>query len=549
MRRAHILPLLLIAALTALRAAGTDGEASRVVIVANSVEPESVALASYYAAARGIPEANVIALPMSREESVGWDEFISTILDPLRARLVGENWVEGIVSALRDEFGRRRVVCTGHRISYLVLCRGVPLKISQNDQWLASASNSIREPRAVSNGASVDSELSTLAMSGTALNGQVPNPLFRRPLAEPLFPDTVVRVARLDGPTARSARDLVDNAIAAERSGLAGRAYIDLSGWHPAGDGWLEANAKTLEEAGFEVDIDRPREVMPSTARFDAPALYFGWYGWDLSGPMAAPGFRFPPGAIAVHIHSFSADTLRSDSKGWCGPLIARGVTATLGNVHEPYLLWTNQLDLFLEALMEGRTFGDAGYHSIPVLSWQGVLIGDPLYRPFAMSFSEQWENRDRTPAEVRTALFGRRIRLLLRSGASDEAMRLSLVRFREAPSIASGLLLAETAAAIDGPTAAPQHLRFIAMLERIEPLEIGVALAAARRLAEWGAHADAFAAFRRILVPPVPSWAGEIALIEEALREANLAGTSDGVEELESRLGRLREPATSPGS
>lgn len=539
MRAVRLTGLLL---LVALRAAGADDEATRVVVVANERDAESVALARYYMAARGIPADNLVALQMPSAETINRDEFITTILDPLRARLAATGWLDGIISDLRDEFGRRRFVGTGNRISYLVLCRGVPLRIGQNDEWAASARPGTN-PGLLVNASSVDSELSTMAMSGTALNGQIPNPLFRLDANRHFAPDPVVRVARLDGPSAQAARDLVDNAIAAEQSGLAGRAYVDLSGWNPMGDDWLERIATSLDAAGFDVDIDRDKPTMPATARFDAPALYFGWYDWNLSGPMALPDFRFPSGAIAVHIQSFSAETLRSDSKSWCGPLVARGATATLGNVFEPYLGFTHRLDLFLGALLEGRTFGDAGYHSTPVLSWQAVLVGDPLYRPFAKTLDEQWEKRASLHPSQQTALASRKVRLLLRADAKDEALRIARAQFRDTPSIASGLLLAETAAAVDGVESASAQLRFIAITGRVEPREIGVALAAARKLSEWGAHAEAFEIYKRVLAPPVPAWAGEAALIEEALGSARLAGASDGVAEFESRLSLLRAP------
>jgi hypothetical protein len=172
------------------------------------------------------------------------------------------------------------------------------------------------------------------------------------------------------------------------------------------------------------------------------------------------------------------------------------------------------------------------------------VLIGDPLYRPFAKNFDEQWEHRDRVPAELQTAFHARKVNLLIAAGETDEALRLARVHFHEAPSIASGLLLAETSAAVEGPSFAPAHLKFLAMLERIDSRELGVALDAARKLSEWGAHADAFAVYKRILASPVPAWAGEEALIEEALRSARLADANEGVAALESRLSRLLTPS-----
>ena len=90
------------------------------------------------------------------------------------------------------------------------------------------------------------------------------------------------------------------------------------------------------------------------------------------------------PGAFAYHLHSFSAATLRSETQHWCGPLLARGATCTMGCVYEPYLTGTPKVAAFLARwLADGFTFGEAAWDAQPVLSWQTTVIGDPLYRPF----------------------------------------------------------------------------------------------------------------------------------------------------------------------
>ncbi len=77
----------------------------------------------------------------------------------------------------------------------------------------------------------------------------------------------------------------------------------------------------------------------------------------SINGPFADPAFRFRNGAVAVHIHSFSAATLRSPTSGWSGPLLERGAAATVGNVYEPYLTLTANLDVLQDRLMSGFTF------------------------------------------------------------------------------------------------------------------------------------------------------------------------------------------------
>ena len=84
-----------------------------------------------------------------------------------------------------------------------------------------------------------------------------------------------------------------------------------------------------------------------------------------------------------MHIHSFSADTLRSsDSQlGGAAPQQRRG--GSLGNVYEPYLQLTAHLDIFNDRLLHGFTFAESAYMSQRVVSWMNVAVGDPLYRPF----------------------------------------------------------------------------------------------------------------------------------------------------------------------
>ena len=64
--------------------------------------------------------------------------------------------------------------------------------------------------------------------------------------------------------------------------------------------------------------------------------------------------------------------------------MLKRGVAATLGPVHEPYVSGFPLPELFFHFLTEGYlTLGESYLVSLQFLSWQMVLIGDPLYRPF----------------------------------------------------------------------------------------------------------------------------------------------------------------------
>jgi len=139
-----------------------------------------------------------------------------------------------------------------------------------------------------------------------------------------------------------------------------------------------------LGKTGIPVVYDNSPGVFPAGYPASDCALYYGWYAGGVTGPFADPSFRFVPGAVAVHIHSFSAATLRDPNANWVAPLLARGAAATIGNVYEPYLQLTTHLNAFNDRLLHGFTFAESAYMATPSLSWMSVMVGDPLYRPYA---------------------------------------------------------------------------------------------------------------------------------------------------------------------
>ena len=286
-------------------AARADDAARRVIVLANSDEPESVRLAEYYAEKRGVPKDNIIALNMPIAEAIGWRVFLDTVFNPFQAELVKRGWIDAIGMDLSDGVGRRKYAISGHKISYLVVCRGVPLKVVNDPMLPAESIPAAANPAFKTNAASVDGELALLALSNPPLIAFVPNPLFNNDRPSALLLSQIVKVSRLDGPTFDDARGLIDRALAVEQTGLIGRSYVDIGGPHAQGDRWLEEAAKQLAELDFDGDVERAGGSMPAWTRLDMPALYFGWYAGALNGPFLQPGFKFPTGAVALHIHSF----------------------------------------------------------------------------------------------------------------------------------------------------------------------------------------------------------------------------------------------------
>ena len=66
------------------------------------------------------------------------------------------------------------------------------------------------------------------------------------------------------------------------------------------------------------------------------------------------------------------------------GDLIRAGVTGVAGYVNEPYLDTSIRPDILFPAYFAGFNLAEAFYLALPALSWQSVIIGDPLCAPFA---------------------------------------------------------------------------------------------------------------------------------------------------------------------
>jgi uncharacterized protein (TIGR03790 family) len=363
----------------------TDSAALATIVVYNSTYPDSKSLAEYYATRRKIPSDRVVALACSGDEEIEREDYDATIAEPLRERFSHNRWWDSIIGA------DLQTRVTTNRIRFVALVRGVPLKIRFKASYTGDHPDSTK-PWGMSNEAAVDSELAGLGFFSRQISGPMHNPYFRS--SEPITTaDTEPRlllVTRLDGPSTDDVHRMIDDAIATEKKGLWGWTYIDARGIsdpaYKLGDDWLFHIADQSLANGRPAILDRLEALFPSGYPMTNAMLYFGWYSDQPSGVLADPDFRFLPGAIAVHIHSFSAASIRTVDHNWVGPLIHHGATATLGNVYEPYLLLTPALDIFHDRLLQGMSFAESAYASLSAISWMTTCVGDPLYRPFGVS-------------------------------------------------------------------------------------------------------------------------------------------------------------------
>ena len=417
---------------TAPAAPGLPDLAAHTLVVFNKADPDSPSLAETYAKARSIPADRVIGLECALTEEIPRADFESTIRKPLEELFQSRGWMKRQENFLNNPIlGLEGTVpvqqSKENPIWVMVLMRGMPLKIAE-DPTILAPENLMSQLRA--NAASVDSELALLPLQGLPTYGLVANPYFADKRIRPFssfFANYLIMVTRLDGPSPGIVRRMIQDAVEVEKTELTGRAFFDLRSIekkddpYRLGDDWIERAALLFQARGFEVEIDRRPEVAPKYAPWDQIAFYAGWYTGDFQGPFELPTARFRRGAIAYHIHSFSAETVRSETRNWVGPLLSHGATATMGAVYEPYLRFTPDISLFVSALLSGLSFAEAAYQSQLSLSWMVTMVGDPLYRPFPRNFYENLDAAQTTDSPDLPWFRLRKARLLANAGSLTE--------------------------------------------------------------------------------------------------------------------------------
>jgi uncharacterized protein (TIGR03790 family) len=473
--------LLLFAAIT-IRA-GIDP--ATVVVVFAEGDPESKRLAVEYAKLRNIPANNCVGLtiPSSEPQSLSWTEYSKNILNPLRAALLERKLLVGKLAPGTDDLGRQSLTLTEDpRVRWVVLCRGLPWRIHRN----SGTDGKMFGPSPISEAASVDSELCLLATEDNAPNGPAQNPWYGlNGNAEPKDGARFIRTARLDGPSLASVERSLGRMYQAEKLGLRGRAYIDQGGPYAEGDTWFSRSAGICRTLGFPTDVETSKEVISTDVRFDAPAFYFGWYTQKPKGRLAERGTLLAPGAIALHLHSFSGQALHDPINGWTAALVEAGAALTFGNVDEPYLTLTVRPDVLMLELAKGQCAGEAAWRATPVMSWMGVIIGDPFYQPFARDIPQQLTDLSQKPDNLSIYASLRAAELMRHK--PEERKKMLVASFYQSPRIALLLEIARDA------IAAGQDIPWDnQVLDYLPHEDFGLVLESARLLKSKGKTAQA---------------------------------------------------------
>lgn len=414
MRRLLLVTLLAFA----LAAPALAQSAANVLLVVNEASADSLGIADHYARARGVPADQVLRLKLDAADEIDRGSFNALVHGPVA------RWLQA--HSAQD------------RILYIVLTRGIPLRIKGTAGRTGTT-------------ASVDSELALLyrrlAGQVVAVDGRVDNPYFlgASPLesAQPFTHDAydIYLVTRLDGFTVKDATGLIDRALKPSRDG---RILLDqkTGAGAEAGNTWLEQAAARLRTSG-----QAERVVLDTTDRvLGGEQHVLGYYSWgsnDAAMTTRYQGLGFVPGAIAATYVSTDGRTFTEPPASWtigrwldrssffagspqslAGDLIREGVTGVAAQVAEPYLDASVRADILFPGYLAGFNLAESFYLSMPYLSWQTVVVGDPLCRPFERRALEPAEiDRGMDPATELPALFSaRRLAVLTKSTSADAA-------------------------------------------------------------------------------------------------------------------------------
>jgi uncharacterized protein (TIGR03790 family) len=373
--------------LSGVRAASAQ-TGRNVLLVDNKQSDASTRIADHYAKVREVPPEQRITLDVAVSDEISPRDYAARIERPIA------NW-----------FQRN----SGHdRILYIVLTKGIPLRVTGTTGLQGTV-------------ASVDSELTLLyrKLAGRAAppSGRIDNPYFLG--ASPISnaktfshqQHDIFLVTRLDGYTVEDVMGLIDRAKAPSAQG---RFILDMkSAFTDKGNVWLQAAADRLKEMG------RGDQVLLETggAVVTGQKDVIGYYSWGSNDPAVHQrnfNLTFLPGAIGAMFVSTDGRTFTAPPDNWnistwdkketfhagspqslAGDLIRAGITGVAGHVAEPYLDATIRPEILFPAYASGFNLAESFYLAMPYLSWQTVVVGDPLCTPFPRTWAPQQTSLD----------------------------------------------------------------------------------------------------------------------------------------------------------
>lgn len=407
---------------------------SDVVLLVNRNSSRGQELAEFYCQQRAVPTGNIISLDLPIGEDITRRDYDEKLVMPLRKALlarpkpakvlllifgmplrVGPEEPTAAEKAELEKMGpelteaqrvaelRRRTVQSieeeMHKLNLPMIGENLPKlkkELAEAEKQQRTLEEKLFRLQHRESEASVDSELMQLWWREYPKHRWIINPLYWQ-VPEPIRRGAppMMMTARLDAPSAETVKRMITDAIWAEQNGLKGLVYVDArniafdpakdvagTGYGGYDESMREMAALLHENAKMPVILDNRPELFAPLSCPDC-ALYCGWY----SVKKYIHCCKFNRGAVAWHLASLEAISLRNPQTQWCGNLLADGACATLGAVAEPYTVAFPKPEEFFGFLASGEyCLVECYARSIMISSWMITLVGDPLYNPYKNS-------------------------------------------------------------------------------------------------------------------------------------------------------------------
>jgi len=339
---------------------GTKGltDNQRVLVIINSNSPDSIDIGEYYASVRNIPQNHLLYLDIPSTYSISMSDYVNKIHNPVKNFIINNN-----LSTI---------------ILFVCLTKGVPVSVSNScvDNMLADLYNSTADYLPTIN--EVYQSPHSYLLAKTRFNPQY----------------SMLCVSRLDGPTVELVKSIIDKSIYTEKHPHIlsnGKMWIDdrnyninlYDSYYSFAERFIQTPSVVAKNRGINVQVDGASALFPIDSCTNTQ-YYYGWYSyWNYKDVFNG---YLNIGSIAGHLDSASFYSVNNTGdNNWGIHLLSCGATAVYGAIIEPYTVTFPCGGIFYDRFFKGFNLAESYWCATNTLRWRIMLVGDPLYNPYAM--------------------------------------------------------------------------------------------------------------------------------------------------------------------
>ena len=323
-------------------------------IVVNDQDPQSLAVAKYYQAKRGIPDKNVVKLSFPTTAA----ELSPAQFAPLKSKL--DAALDNKIQALALTWLK----------PYRVSCMGITSAFALG--W--------------------DQKYCTKAAKPFKCRVTATVPYYKHSTTRP-YTDLGIRPAMmLAGVSEAEVKQVIDRGLAADSTFPGGTGYMIRTTDSARSNARYQAFQTTVKQlshaGGLKLHyIDNAKGPKADNVIEGKKGVLFYFTGLTTVPKIATNTYL--PGAVADHLTSFGGRLTAKGAPGQMSVLrwLEAGATASYGTAHEPCSFATKFPDtrLLLPYYFMGNTVVEAYWKSVQ-MPGEGVFVGDPLARPWGSS-------------------------------------------------------------------------------------------------------------------------------------------------------------------